>query len=85
MDKIHKAAMTLLLFSQTLIAEAHTGVIHIGTVQDGINHFFSSFDHLLILMLGVWIPFKLYGSGISEWTAWLESELSHYRSEHKKL
>jgi hydrogenase nickel incorporation protein HypB len=25
------------------------------------------------------------GSGISEWTAWLESELSHYRSEHKKL
>ena len=62
MDKIHKAAMTLLLFSQTLIAEAHTGVIHIGTVQDGINHFFSSFDHLLILMLGVWIPFKLYGS-----------------------
>lgn len=58
MRNSYKTLLAMLLLIISLQVEAHTGVMHIGTLLDGVVHLFTSLDHLLLL--GGWAVFGIF-------------------------
>ena len=59
MSNIYKTVLATWLLAISLQLEAHTGAAHTGTLLDGAVHLFTSLDHLLPLLLGVWAVFRI--------------------------
>lgn len=62
---MNKIIMVMVLLIPSFATEAHTGVVHIGGLLDGVVHFFTSADHLLILLVGVFGVFKIFSIVVS--------------------
>ncbi len=56
---MNKIIMVMVLLIPSFATEAHTGIMHIGSLLDGAAHFFTSADHLLLLLVGVFVIFKI--------------------------
>lgn len=74
MIQINKIIMVMVLLSPSFAAEAHTGAIHIGSMLDGVVHFFTSVDHLLMMLIGIFVVFRIF-----------TAITTHFRGEKSKL